>query len=149
MAEPRKNKREFWRSVFRKVMSRYDEAKSVNGTMSCSKLYRGLGEDKTGTYNPNIIVVTITDFICDVELTAKRVLDPGEYRFFKLVYLEKDNELTKLVDSTETNNFNGLKKRVQEKLGLAFVSSKLHPVERYLRPKDMRNGKCSKARVMG
>jgi hypothetical protein len=139
--EPRRNKKEFWRSVFRKTMAYYDEAKTSIGTNSCQGFYRSLANEGTngGKYNPRVVRTTIVDFTCDVELLAKKSLNKQEYRFFKLVYLEKDEEIIGLLeDKSPTNKFNKLKHTVQEKLGLAFKTNGLYPVAKYLKPKDLR-----------
>lgn len=139
MAKTR-NKKEFWRSVFRQVMARYEEIKSVNGTRSCAGFYKGLTREGTngGKFNPKIVTPTASDYICDVELTARRVLNKHEHRFFKLVYLLKDQELTKLLETREDNKLIKLKYTVQEKVGLGLIAAKIHPFERYRRSRDLR-----------
>jgi hypothetical protein len=142
MAQIRKNKREFWRGVFRRVMSRYDEIKSVNGTMSCTGFYKTLAKDwqDGNKWNPKIIKASLSDFLCDIELTAKRTLSESDYRFFRLVYMDKDEEIRALLldKQAENNKFNETKKAVQEKLGEAFVARKLNRPELYFKPKDTR-----------
>lgn len=134
--EVRRNKKELYRSVFRRVMSRYDEIKSVNGTQSCAGFYAGLArEGSGGGFNPKIVAPSASDYICDVEITARRVLDKEEYRFFKLAYISKDEEVTSLL---KDGIFNKLKRAVQEKVGQGFISAKIHPFERYRKPKDTR-----------
>jgi hypothetical protein len=138
MLQPRKNKREYWRMVFRKVMARYDEFVATNGTMSCSQFYKNIEGGGGGSgFNLRVVRVTPTDYICDVELAARRALTPPEHRFFKLVYLTKDEEITKLADS-EDKKINQQKKAVQERVGLAFITAKLYPTARYFKPKDLR-----------
>jgi hypothetical protein len=133
----KRNKKELWRSVFRRVMSRYDEIKSVNGTQSCAGFYKSLAREGSngGKFNPKVVVVTASDYICDVEITARRVLTPDEHRFFKLVYLTKDKEVSTLL---KNGIFRELKRTVQEKVGLAFIAAKIHPFERYRKPRDLR-----------
>lgn len=139
--EPRRNKKEFWRSVFRKTMSYYDEIHSTVGSNSCAGFYKSLTNEGTngGKYNPRIVRTNAVDFICDVELLARKTLDKQEHRFFKLVYLQKDKEICDLLeDKSKTNKFNKLKHTVQEKLGLAFKTHGLYPVAKYMKPKDLR-----------
>jgi hypothetical protein len=141
MEQPRRNKKEFWRSVFRKVMSYYDELKSSHGTNSCEGFYKALSREGTngGKFNPRVVRATPSDFICDLELAARRVLTKEEHRFFKLVYLQKDAEIIGLLeDKSPDNKFNKLKHTVQEKMGLAFKARGMYPIAKYLRPKDLR-----------
>jgi hypothetical protein len=141
MAEPKKNKKEFYRSVFRKVISYYDELKSCNGTMSCQGFYKSLQQEGTngGKHNPKVVRTNPSDLICDVEITARRVLTKVEYKFFRLVYIKKDPEMcARLENKSPDNKYNNLKHTVQEKLGLAFKARGLHPLAKYLKPKDLR-----------
>jgi hypothetical protein len=141
MEQPRRNKKEFWRSVFRKVLSYYDELVVSHGSNSCEGFYKALTREgiNGGKYNPRIVRATPSDFICDVELTAKRVLTKEEHRFFSLVYLNKDQEICDLFkDKSPDNKFNKLKHSVQEKLGCAFKASGIYPMSKYHKPKDLR-----------
>lgn len=137
----KKSKREFFRGVFRKIMSTYDETKTSNGTLSCQGFYRSIAGESAnkGAYNPLVVRATASDFICDVELTARRVLSKEEYRFFKLLYLDKDKEIAELVVAKSPDNkFNGLKQTVQEKLGFAFDDRGIYPLSKYYKAKDLR-----------
>lgn len=139
--EPKRNKKEFWRSVFRKTMAYYDELRASHGTNSCEGFYKGLAREGTngGKHNPRVVRTSPSDFICDLELAARRVLSKEEYRFFKLVYLDKDPEIIELLeDKSPDNKFNKLKQSVQEKMGLAFKVRGLYPVAKYHKPRDLR-----------
>jgi hypothetical protein len=140
MPEPRRNKREFYRSVFRKTISFYDELVVSNGTNSCEGLYKSMNKDGSRIkYNPKIIRATTSDFVCDVEVAAKQTLSKEEHRFFSLVYIKKDQEICDLLkDKSPNNKFNKLKQSLQEKLGQAFKVRGLYPMAKYFKSKDLR-----------
>src|SRR4051812_36595488 len=111
-------KEQLWRRVFRTVMSRYDETKSVLGTNSCSALYNGMAQEGgRGSYNPRQVKVLPADFICDVELAARAALNRDEHKFFKLIYLDKDSD-----DTIDALTFAAKKRVVQEKVGRELQS---------------------------
>jgi len=116
------------------MMSRYDEIKSVHGTNSCSAFYKGTVQAVgKSNFNNKLIKVLPSDFICDVELAARAALSKEEYRFFKLVYLDKDQDLT-----TDAPLFADTKRAVQEKVGRMLQTRGIYPIHRYLQTKDLR-----------
>lgn len=135
-----RNKKEFYRAVFRKIMSYYDEIKSSHGTQSCEVIYQAIERGTTKIkYNPRVITTSPSDFICDVEITAEKTLTEKEFSFFRLLYINKNsdvNDLTK--DKSPDNKVIKLKHTIQEKLGLAFKVRGLYPLAKYLKPKDLR-----------
>jgi hypothetical protein len=136
MSVPTKEKSSFYRSVFRRTLANYDEFKATVGSNSCQQFYKSLSQEggKGTGINPRIVHMSPIDFICDVEIVARKFLNQQEYRFFKLVYLDKDEELVNMARDT----FRTTKKSVQEKLGQAFVESGIHPFAKYMRPIDLR-----------
>lgn len=139
--QPTKNKQAYWRSVFRKVMSYYDELKSSTGTMSCQGFYKSLQLEGTngGKHNPRVVRTSPSDLICDIEITARKVLTKVEYKFFHRLYIKKDAPFVAQVeDKSPDNKHTKLKHQVQEKLGLAFKMRGIHPLAKYLKPRDLR-----------
>lgn len=64
----------------------------------------------------------LTDFTIDVENTAKQTLDEDDLRFFNTSLKGKDIDY-----SVQDNDF----LRIQEKLGRAFYSRGLYPLQKY------------------
>jgi hypothetical protein len=85
------------------------------------------------TFNSKLIKVLPSDFICDVELAARAALNREEHRFFKLVYLDKDPDLT-----TDAPLFAEMKRQVQEKVGKMLQTRGIHPIHKYMTTKDLR-----------
>lgn len=121
-------------------MSYYDEVKASHGTQSCEMFYQAIESGSTKIkYNPRVITISPSDFICDVELTAEKSLTETELHFFRLLYIDKSSELAELTkDKSPDNKTIKLKHSVQEKLGLAFKVRGVYPIAKYLKPKDLR-----------
>jgi hypothetical protein len=134
------NQSRFYRSVFRRCMSAYDEFRSVQGTNSCSAFYCNLGQTMGGAKNNSRVIPTIpSDFICEVEIKAKRALNGAEYAYFKAVYLDKQSGYEVAAqDYLGEEKFTLLKHTVQEKVGKMLAATRVYPVEKYMRPVDMR-----------
>ena len=77
------------------------------------------------TTNPNITKVSVSDFIADVELTAKRTLFQDELETFKR-WAALDNRTVALTEG------------LLEKLGSAFIERGIDPIGKYLQPIDRR-----------
>ena len=143
MQRPRKSKAKFYRSVFRRVMSRYEEYRlSDRYIYSSEQFYSSLAEEGVngGKWNTRIVKVTPSDFMADVELSALRVLTAPIHRLlFKEVYVRGNEEYLETLQKRMTEEvFLDLKHAVQEIAGAAFKACKLHPAERYFKPRDTR-----------
>jgi hypothetical protein len=127
------NRRSYYRRVFRVVLRRYHGLKEMVGTAACPPFYSGGGLDGSMTFNPRKVVVLPVDFLCDVELAAKRVLDRADYEFFRRVYIEGDEEFRQL---QQKNIFTYRKRRsrIQERTGCALHARKIYPIQKYLAP---------------
>lgn len=133
------SKDKFWRSVFRRVFTRYDEFRSVQGTNSCEPFYKMLEHGFGNGTNPKIIRVSPSDFIADVELAVKRALNQSEYLAFKKLYLDKDEQYeAEMIEMYGDEVNTRVKHRIQEKVGMELYAAKMFPPERYLKPKDIR-----------
>jgi hypothetical protein len=129
------SKAKYWRSVFRRVMSRYDELKSVQGTFSCEAFYKRLENGANGSIAPKVVRVLPEDFFADVEIAARRALDDREHQYFAAVYLDKQEGYD---DAANEYHGTALKHSVQEKVGKMLHARKIYPLQRYFRPKDLR-----------
>jgi hypothetical protein len=124
-------------------MARYEEyVVSQRYLYSAEQFYDSLEREGVNgnKWNSRIVKVTPSDFVADVELVAKRVLQsPTEYLFFDEVYVKQNEQFHQDLQKRLTEEqYLDLKHSVQEKVGAAFKACKLHPVERYFRAKDLR-----------
>ncbi len=109
-------------NTFDLIYNSYQEVLSIDGTLSCQKLYERVSGDAEAYGGSPIGVVTVTmqDFIADVELAARSVLNKDELIAFKA---------------------GGVTPEVKIKMGNEFVRRKIHPLRYYLAPKDLRGAK--------
>jgi hypothetical protein len=133
-----KNKKRLWRQAFSKVMERYAELRMSDGSIGAFN-YSEPESFNGGSFNSKIVGTSISDYICDVEIAARRALqgDPLLYSHFKSVYLsgaylEIGNRL-KAVEALQM-----IDERVQLRVGKMFVRRRLHRVGAYFTPKDVR-----------
>lgn len=104
------------------MYSFYEELEAIHGTISCAMFYKKLAANKcdlTGKHIPKsgLVTVTASDFLADVYLALKSVLSA--------------EELSQLTDGKVTEG-------MRERAGKEFIRRKIHPLNTYMRPKDMR-----------
>lgn len=113
--------------AFNTVIPVYQEVVSTGGGLDTGSQY----EADFG--NSSIIIPSKSDFICDIELAAKRSLNPTEYsyflRWYKTGLLMVDQPLIFLFD---------LDHDVRTKLGAELISRRISPLNEYLAPVDTR-----------
>lgn len=135
----RLSKSRIYQTIFSIVMGLYDEVRSINGTNSCSGFYKSLmaGGGKR-SFNPNIVRVTPEDFVADVELAARAVLDKHEQQYFNNAYRYKSKDYK--AAAKEYHGEAAFKKMVEsmeEKVGKEFRRRKIYPVKTYLKAKEI------------
>lgn len=115
-----------WLNVFRRVITLYDD-------------YKATGNAPNTGHSDGIITMSPSDFICDVEVAAGRVLTGPELSFFNFVYKAKDqNFIDNLVQQIGQTRYNSVKKRVQLKVGRILEARGVFPTAEYFRPVDCR-----------
>ena len=130
-----KNKRKKYRSIFNTIVNRYHYELS-NQVASVDGLYSKLSEDHShNSYNPRVVKPSGSDFICDVELLGRRVLDDKPFYLFKYWYLDQ-NEAYRLqvFGSLSKMDYMDLNLMVQEVAGKEFKRCKLYPLKEYFKP---------------
>lgn len=141
MTQNRDNAR-FYRSVFRRVLSVYDEVKSIQGTMSCAGFYAKLGSGAGSMgHSSRVVRVSDSDFICDVELAARRALagDENELFYFQSVYIDKDERFDRDVRGTlSEERMKQLVHNVQAKVGKILSDRGIYPLQNYKKARDLR-----------
>jgi hypothetical protein len=118
----------------------------------------------TYTRNTNIIQPLLVEFAADVELTARRILTPEEFDFFKRVYLQEMIEIdeeelpgpgskattfTQFVEQRYSHDnmqdtVRAYDLSIRERLGAEFLRQGIVPVEHYFKAIDVRMKKETK-----
>lgn len=143
MKRPGVNRRKYYRSIFRRVINRFEEFKESGGYLySVDGRHRNLTlQGARSGANPLDVKIFISDFMADIELAANRVLktDPKHLRLFREMYVKGDElAVEKIRKSMTEEAFIDMKHSIQEVLGLAFKVSRIHPVEEYFWEKTFR-----------
>lgn len=146
-----------YRHAFGAVISKFQEQLASSGTLGAMQYGKGSDAGKA-TYTGAMAVIkpSDSDFICDVELAARRVLDKGELAVFNVKY----KSCAVVVDDTEPEGSDEcfeehifsypeekrvavrrLDNRIREKLGKQLIEVGLYPVEEYRKPVDARRPK--------
>lgn len=119
------------------VVEMYLEQKRSHGSVGCMDYERALTATGGGGANPRIVRPTISDFICDVEIAARRALTQSEYAVFQRLYVFQDWATGEL--EAEEKHY-GLKvvHAIRTKVGELLISRSIYPASRYFRAKDTR-----------
>ena len=116
-----------WRKIFREVIARYNATRSKYTHVSMESFYAGLQRDAPqSSDNPNIVAPSESDFICDVEIAARRGLRESEYEYFLDVYVN-------MIEMPKRN----MNRRVAAKLGRLFLQRGIYPVDSYFAPSEV------------
>ena len=131
-----RSKQQFWRAAFRRVMNYYLEAKSAAYSSSVGGFYAAMeAETKGSGYVARIIKPTLIDYVCDVEIVARGVLNPSQYQLFRILYIDLKEPSPEVAKS---DRFRKAEKKIKEQVGKAFVAFKIYPAESYFASKDLR-----------
>lgn len=118
------NKANYYKKAFDAVIDHYHTLRSA----SVSGL-RGLDYSKSGggTNTANIVRVSPSDFICDVELASRKALEqfPALFQVFKQCYMDCTVE-----PNTESPTIDVIRARV----GRIYCERKLFPATIYFKP---------------
>jgi hypothetical protein len=135
----RKRKQLYWRSVFRRVLAKY-EVIHLQYTATPSMNYeRALDPTTIGKIPVGVVKPSTCDFVADVELAAKRALSAVEYVFFQQMYLERNEKYQeRLLNKWGKDKLLRYQETVEEKVGRMFVSRRIYPMYRYFALKDLR-----------
>lgn len=125
-----KRKRQQWKMVFEGIMSVYIDFKSVSGTLSCASLYKSIARQGAGkgSFNSSVVQPYPSDFICEIEIIARKALNENELNFFNHSF---KNGFT-------DNKDRSIKLSITQKMGEALIAAKIHPIELYFKPRDTR-----------
>jgi hypothetical protein len=124
-----------YKDSFDEVIAHYQELKHSSEAGIKGTDYSTM-HDSSGNV-ANVVTVSKTDFICDVELAVRRALDsePELLQEFSKVYVH----LVK-PENTQTPEID----RIRTLVGKAFVEGKLYPAKSYFKPKQLDRSKGAK-----
>ena len=118
----------------RKLTTHERRALHVRAFDEVSEMYTDLihnhGESTTPrgvTKGSRVIAPSTCDFICDVELTAARVLSKRDYVLFTEVYKETRRD--------EKDIPTEILEHIKDRVGQMFLSRHIYPTHRYFRGK--------------
>jgi hypothetical protein len=135
--------------AFETVMSSYQEKVLTSGSVRNINYGSNNGGKATHTGRPCVTGPSLSDFICDVEIAARRSLSPLQYRYFRdnyqsvnLVVLSRPDQIEEGVDSRLSEHIDSypleqqstiaiLDGRVRRNLGAQFMRVKLFPLNIY------------------
>ncbi len=115
-----------WQRIFDTVIRKYIEVKMTHGTHKALNY----AHTSSGGGNPYIVRPSLSDFICDVEIKARKALSASEWAMFSALYVEQTSD--PLLCSNE------LPLGIKTKLGRAFDACHIYPINLYMRGKDLR-----------
>lgn len=123
-----KNKR-YWRMIFNSILGKYAELHSIATASGCSSLY--LDKETVNSHRPE--APNLIDFLTDVELAARQVLNDEEFIFYKKVFQERDEDTYKRKkDSLNTETFRHWESNIKEKVGKILKFKRIHPMSMYM-----------------
>ena len=138
--------------AFRNTVSALQQATQTNHFLPATDYERPQGGQASYTHRTSIIRPTLSDFIADVELAARRCLNAGELGFFGSLYASckvvvteraRDTEDTSLDDLLQTRPerewpaVRSLDNKIREKLGKHFLDCEIYPFSVYMEAKDV------------
>jgi hypothetical protein len=130
---PLKSERTLHIEAFEKIVPFYQETRYNSGGLSAMNYGKNDSGAATNTACSAVVRPSKSDFICDVEISAKRVLDADELSYFLRNYRDGYRQLEDVpAEDAE------LDLAVREKLGRRFRDVRLTPVAGYFAPKDVR-----------
>lgn len=143
-----------WRKAFEAVMARYEKARTKAISNGVANIYvhmesQGRSRTKKGhsirstRYSVKMVKPSDSDFICDVENTARHTLRPFDAAVFKIIYVEGRYILQRV---RRSDWFRWTKQRISEQLGKAFMARGLWPTYRYFAPRDLRGAHSVRSR---
>jgi hypothetical protein len=119
--------------AFETVMTRYQDVIATSGTIKCMNYANNDKGKVDHALRSCMVKPSMSDFIADVDICARKSLSPLQHRYFVQNY----RSLNVLVeDQREAPECKILDQRVREHLGAQLVKSKLFPLTLYMEPVD-------------
>lgn len=123
--------REIWRAAFFSVITAYQETKSVVGSTGAIDYAQAVLDPGTNLQSVDgHCKPSLSDFLCDVELAAKKALNEEDYKFFVKYFVNANLE-----DFPNNERLRDQAKTVAENCGRRFIAHKIYPVKSYMQSK--------------
>jgi hypothetical protein len=141
-------------SAFIEIVPKAYESSQAGGRLSAGNVNKNDVGNATYTNQKYVVRPSLSDFVVDVELIARKTLDETEFRYFKRFYLveglriadmrdqddkTKDGQDKYFVEHLEANYpadkheaIRVFDKRIREKLGAAFIATGVYPFNLYM-----------------
>ena len=152
-------------AAFAEVLTTYAEARTDSGVQASDYTEVDKRQGGRATYTRCNLIVrpTKSDFVCDVEVNARRVLTRDEFGYFKRYYVAQTlliadpNDRGDRVDGRDKYlmehlrrfrpdqraRIAGFDRAIREKLGACFRDEWIFPTADYFRPSDLRDNEST------
>lgn len=114
-----------WRRQANKVLSRYQEALTISGSAKLIDYRKALQAPGRTGYVDAGSTMRLSDFIADVEITARRVLSDEQKKLF-------DKHVKRFEPMPDEVRKSSLWLKAKEVLGRAFELAGIYPVVEYM-----------------
>jgi hypothetical protein len=145
-------------NAFEETICRYQECVAASGGIQCINYGKGAESGKsTHSGSSQTVKPSDSDFICDIEIQARRCLNSGELSYFNLYYKScevvvepKDVDcLQQHIESFPEKYWaavGSIDNRMRLKLGSRLLAVGVHPLNEYLASVDVRSQRKPKIR---
>lgn len=146
-------------NAFEETVCRYQECVAASGSISAINYGKGAeGGKSTHSGSSQTVKPSDSDFICDIEIAARRCLEPAELSYWNLYYkscavvVEPNDDMDCLQQHIESfpekyqEAVGSIDNRVRLKVGLRLLATKVHPFNLYGLAVDVRCPRTSKHR---
>jgi hypothetical protein len=146
-------------NAFEEIVCRYQECVAASGGIGCINYGKGAEAGKsTHSGSSQTVKPSDSDFICDVEIAARRCLESAELSYFNLYYKScavvvepKDVDCLKEHIESFPDKYQeavaSIDNRVRLKLGSRLLANGIHPYNEYIQSVDVRAPRAGSHRL--
>jgi hypothetical protein len=122
--------------AFNAVIPVWQETRSASGGLDAMDYGKREGGFASNTACSAVVRPSKSDFCADVEIAARRALEPAELRWFKKFYQEAYGQLDQVPEHMAE-----LDLATREKLGSRLLRVRIAPLGRYFQARDVRGSR--------